>query len=328
MDARSVVLARLSASSDYVSGAAIAADLGLSRTAIWKQIESLKRDGYDIESSKSRGYRLIGEPSKLVPRVIAEHLLARGRESVPIIYKAETASTNTDAAELAREGAESGTVVIADRQSAGRGRLGRSWVSVPGLNLYFSYVVRPDVEPARAPQLALVAGIAVARVLESEGVVPLIKWPNDVVVGGRKIAGLLTEMDAEADRVHFVVVGIGVNLNSTLDHFPPELQDKAGSVYMASGKTVDRNRFTGRLISELVDVFTLYDDAGFAALVTEWNERSSMKGRDIIVDSPGERIEGVCEGLDSEGALLVRQASDSQPTRILVGDVTVVGGYE
>ena len=207
-----------------VSGAALSSALGVSRAAVWKHVEALRADGYRIEARRARGYTLTGNPDRLLPAEITQHLtttrFGRRLETFETID-----STNIRAGQLAREGAPEGTLVVAERQTHGRGRLGRSWVSPARVNLYASFVLRPQLAPADAPQLALAAAVAVARALAplAPGRVA-IKWPNDCLLDGRKVAGILTEMDAEVDRVRAVVLGIGVNLNATTRAFPIALR--------------------------------------------------------------------------------------------------------
>jgi len=293
---------------------------------VWKQIEGLRRDGYRIESGHARGYRLISRPEALtefaVQAVLSTAWLGRHLVCVPA-----TTSTNTDAAALGRSGASHGTVVIADAQTAGRGRLGRSWVSTQGVNLYMSCLLRPTIVPAVAPQLSLVAGLAVARALEAHGLSPRIKWPNDVLLQGRKVCGILTEIEAETDRVSFVVVGIGVNLNSTLDHFPLDLHEIATSVFLASGSMLDRARFAANLLADLERAYETFASDGLAPLVPEWNRRASMIGSRVTVSGAGAEVVGTCEGIDADGALLLNDDAGSGRRRVVAGDVTVIGGY-
>ena len=222
---------------------------GVARRRLWKQVERLRARGYGIEAAAGRGYRLVSDSDLLLPEAIRRAYrpaLLRGE----IVHRDSIDSTNLLAAELARGGAEEGTAVLAEQQTAGRGRLGRSWVSPARLNLYCSVVLRPAIPPLEVPRLTLVAGVAVAEAILATAAVPArIKWPNDVLIDGRKVAGVLTELEAEADRVRFVVVGIGVNLNATAGDFPPELRDKATSLALASGAPVGRVAFTARLLS-------------------------------------------------------------------------------
>jgi len=266
-------------------------------------------------------------PDALHEDGVRKHL-STGWVAARLVCSAQTDSTNSDAAALGREGAAGGTVVIADAQRAGRGRLGRSWVSTPGVNLYASVLMRPQIAAAEAPQLSLVAGVAVAATLEREGLAPRIKWPNDVLLEGRKVCGILTEVEADADRVGFVVIGVGVNLNSTLEHFPAELHDKATSVLLASGRRVDRERFAAGLLGELERCYERFVAGGFAALAPEWNSRAALLGSQVNVSGAGEQVNGRCLGIDRDGALLVEERAGVEPRRVLAGDVTLIGGYE
>ena len=244
-----------------------------------------------------------------------------------IRYFESVSSTNTVAHELALEGAAEGTVVIAETQSKGRGRLGRTWESPPYRNLYMSLVLRPQVSVAYAPQIGLIGGLAVAETArEWWAVDATIKWPNDVLVGGRKAAGILTEMEAEDDRVCFIVLGVGVNLNSTPEDFPPDLRDKATGMCSAAGAPIDRVRFTARLLSQLEQRYGLFLREGFAAIRPLWEGLSCLAGRHVQIEGGGEQCAGVAIGLDADGALRVLRANGEE-TRVVAGDVSVIGGY-
>jgi BirA family biotin operon repressor/biotin-[acetyl-CoA-carboxylase] ligase len=327
---RDAILAALGrAGSAHVSGHDLAATLGLSRNAEWKQIQALREGGYEIEGSHARGYRLLARPDRLSADALSGHLRTTwlGRN---LVCHESTGSTNDDAAALARAGAVEGTVVVADAQTAGRGRLGRDWVSRPAANLYASIVLRPRIAPAQAPQLSLVAGVAVADALEGHGVEPTIKWPNDVLLGGRKVCGVLTEIEAEADLVGWVVVGIGVNLNAGPQDFPEDLRDKAVSLQMATGDAVDRARFAAALLASFERSYEVFRSGGFASLRDAWMRRASMVGRRIEVAGPTGSQTGICVGIDSDGALLLKEeggAAGGATRRIIAGDVSVIGGY-
>jgi BirA family biotin operon repressor/biotin-[acetyl-CoA-carboxylase] ligase len=313
----------------HVSGHALADALGVSRNAVWKQIETLRRSGYDIEGSHARGYRLLARPDRISEQSLRVRLRTRWLARDLVCHES-TGSTNDDAAVLARAGAADGTVVIADAQTAGRGRLGREWVSRPAINLYVSIVLRPRIAPAEAPQLSLVAGVAVARALELHGVEPKIKWPNDVLLGGRKVCGVLTEIEAEADMVGYVVVGIGVNLNSRLDDFPEELHDKAVSLSMTTGRPVDRTAFAADLLACFESAYDAFREGGFDALRGDWTSRAALIGRRVEVAGTSGTQAGVCVGIDTDGALLLKSDGADQTTpalRIIAGDVTLAGGY-
>lgn len=237
-------------------------------------------------------------------------------------------STSTRARELARRGAGEGLCVIADQQTAGRGRLGRSWASPAGRNLYISIVLRPAVALEVVPQLTLVAGLSAARAATELVPETRIKWPNDLLVRGRKVAGLLTEMEATPGSVDFVILGIGVNLNLRPDDLPEELRDKAaGLISFREGQSaIDRAAFAGRLLTHLQSDYDVFVREGFASLREAWNARSTLTGRRVDVDSSGQRTVGVVEGLAEDGTLRLR-TDDGREARIVAGDVTIVDGY-
>ncbi|RMD83575.1 MAG: biotin--[acetyl-CoA-carboxylase] ligase [Candidatus Dadabacteria bacterium] len=323
MSSRARIVEVLDRASGFISGDAIARELGISRTAVWKHVSALRRAGYEIEASRAKGYRLVASPQVLAPDAI-QALLANCRFGFPLSVLPVTGSTNDDAAALARQGAPEGTVVLAERQTAGRGRMGRRWASLPGRSVTLSCVLRPPIPPAEAPRLSLVAALAVACAMEAEGLRARIKWPNDVLLGGRKVCGILTEIEAEADTVHFVIAGIGLNVNTTRDEFPPELRESATSMRIDAGRRFDRARITAALLQSLERWYGRFLGEPFDRLAAEWNRRSVTVGRRVRVTGAGEAIEGCCLGIDGDGALLVNDGLRTH--RVVAGDVTVVGG--
>ncbi|ATB48440.1 biotin--[acetyl-CoA-carboxylase] ligase [Corallococcus macrosporus] len=315
-----LILSFLSESgSDYTSGEALSSKLGLSRTAVWKHVESLRAKGYRIEAVPARGYRLVEVPDRLtsleIGPLLDTHDLGRTvhhHESLP--------STNERAFRLAQDGAGHGEVVVAEQQTAGKGRRGRTWVSPSGLNLYFSAILRPELPPQRAPELTLVAAVALAEALRDAGADAAIKWPNDVHIDGRKVAGILTELSAEPERVHFVVVGVGVNLNALAEHFPEELRATATSLALALGHPVKRAPFTAALWTRLEEWLDLYLETGFDAVRARWKALSSTLGQDVLVRTDRQALRGHAEDIDPSGALLVRTEGGSLE-RVLAGDV-------
>lgn len=304
----------------FVSGEELSRQLDVSRTAIWKQINNLRSAGYHVESEPSRGYRLADSPGCLDAEAVAESLKGR-LIGCRVIHLAEVASTNQVAFKLAEEGALEGTVVTADMQSAGKGRLGRIWHSPAGLNLYCSVILRPSIQPVAAPQLTFLSVIAVARAVERlTGLKSRIKWPNDLLIAGAKVAGLLNEMSAETDKVNFVVLGIGVNLNMKREDFPPDLRHPATSLFIESGKPVDRTGFTIALLDELGDLYSSFLAEGYDPARREWLERSQLEGAFVSVSVQGETQSGRVVGIDEFGALILDSGQ-----QILAGDV-VIGG--
>ncbi len=307
-------------SRDYLSGEEISQALGVSRTAIWKQIKQLRELGYTIEAVPSKGYRLAETPDTLLPAEIQAGLGTRlvGRD---VVFLAETDSTNLQAHLLGDGGRPEGTVVIADRQSAGKGRLGRQWVSPPGVNIYTSVLLRPPILPRWAPQLTFLSAVAVCRaVAEISGLSPTVKWPNDVLLSGKKVAGLLNEMNAETEGIHYVVLGIGVNLNMDSSQFPDDLRYPATSVALEKGAPVSRLAFARTLYRELDRLYLRYLDEGFTPIIQEWESFCELVGEDVEVDCQSYKVRGRVEGLDPDGALLLRLA-DGSSDKILAGDV-------
>jgi BirA family transcriptional regulator, biotin operon repressor / biotin---[acetyl-CoA-carboxylase] ligase len=248
----------------------------------------------------------------------------------PLHYFAALDSTNTYALQLARQDTAEGTIVIADSQQKGKGRLGRTWVSPPHVNIYLSVILRPAVSIAAAPQINLLAGVAVADTIAQDcGLTPTIKWPNDVLVDGKKVCGILAEMQTTAEALRAVVLGIGVNLNAPLEAFPPELRDKASSLLLAGGQAIERAAFTASLLAHLEKVYVLWLEQGFAAVRAVWeNYAAGLHGQRIAVAAPEGTMTGVVLGLDDDGALLLQREPGAPPHRVLVGDVTVIGGYQ
>ncbi len=319
-EAREEILRLFRQSRDFVSGEELSRSLGVSRTAIWKQIGLLREQGYTIQALPSRGYRLVAGPDKLLPAEIKAGIGNRvvGRE---VVFFEETDSTNLRAQALGDAGAVEGTVIIADRQSAGKGRLGRQWFSPPGVNLYASILLRPPISPRFAPQLTFVSAVAVARALEEiAGLETTVKWPNDILLNGKKVAGLLNELSAETERVHYVVLGIGVNLNMAADEFPADLRYPATSVAIEKGETVSRLAFVRCLLHHVEHLYELYLLKGFAPLLRAWESLFELTGHAAEVDCQERLLRGIVEGLDDDGALLLRLPSGATE-RILAGDV-------
>lgn len=317
------VLAAL-AGGDWRSGEALAAVLGVTRAAIWKSIERLRREGYEIEAEAGRGYRLLRAPDLLLPAEIDRHFRPE-RFVGKIVHLDEVDSTNRLGIDLAREGAPEGTAVVAERQTSGRGRLGRTWESPARVNLYLSVVLRPALSPVEVPRLTLAAAVAVAdAIAATTGLRPGIKWPNDVLLGGRKACGILTELEAEAERVRFVVVGIGVNLNAREEDFPPELRAKATSLAIELGRPVDRPAFAGALLGALERVYGEMLRGGFPGVRARYESWHVLPGRLVTVDGVPP-VEGLVRGIDDEGALIVEAADGTR--RVLSGEVTLRGVY-
>ncbi|HIJ81469.1 MAG TPA: biotin--[acetyl-CoA-carboxylase] ligase [Desulfuromonadales bacterium] len=314
----------LADSRDFVSGEQISRSLGVSRTAVWKHISALRKIGYRIEAFPSRGYRLLSSPDLLdadgIKAQLATAIIGRRLECLQ-----QTVSTNADAFRRAEEGAAEGTVVVADSQSGGKGRRGRVWSSPAAVNLYCSVVLRPQIMPQQAPQLTFLSAVAVARAIEQlSACTPQIKWPNDVLISGKKVAGLLNEMSAETDGINFVILGIGVNLNMTTDQFPADLHHPATSLLIESGSQVERGKFAACLLTELDRLYSEFLKLGFAPVREEWRRRCNASGRKVVVSDAGmEGLSGMFAGIDEDGALLLKTDA-GVIERIAGGDVRVL----
>ena len=239
-------------------------------------------------------------------------------------YFLELDSTNRYARGLAEQGAAEGEIVIAEEQSRGRGRLGRSWVSPPYVNVYFSVVLRPKLPPARAPQITLMAAVALAETLDAFSPLPaLIKWPNDILMNGKKLAGILTESSCHADRIEFAILGIGVNLNFPAELMPDAIRGGATSLWAVRQHRVDREEFLRRLIQHLDRCYGILEESGFEAIARRWDDRFSLRGKQVRVEMVDGVLFGRAIGIDQDGALIIEEESRDLH-RVLAGDVMPV----
>lgn len=306
-------------SPEFTSGEALSDKLGLSRAAVWKNVESLRRKGYRIEAMPAKGYRLAGIPDRLTSLELTP--LLQTQEIGRILhYREALESTNELAFQLALEGAAHGEVVIADRQTRGKGRRGRTWVSPPNLNLYCSIVLRPELPPQRSPEITLVAAVALAQTLNELGAPARIKWPNDLQVDGRKVAGILTELSADPDQIHFAILGLGINVNGSRSDFPPELQASATSVSEVVGHPVPRAPLAARLWKHLEGWLRKHAEKGFPPVRTAWKKAAATLGKKVKIQEEGRLIEGTAVDIDDSGALLVENAR-GQIERVVAGDL-------
>jgi BirA family biotin operon repressor/biotin-[acetyl-CoA-carboxylase] ligase len=301
---RAKIIARLRASKGFVSSSDLCAELGISRVAVWKHIRKLQQLGYDIAAGP-RGYRLASEADTLFPWEFP------GREE-RIVHLAATPSTMDVAKELARKGCPAFTVVAADRQTKGRGRLRREWQSAAG-GLYVTVVLRPDLPVLMSGRVNFAASVALARVLRSDyGVAAGLKWPNDILVQGRKLCGLLSEMEAESDRVAFINIGIGMNVNNRVTAIEPP----ATSLKTLLGRTVARREILSRFLDEFEAGIAAGD---WGAVIPEWKRLSVTLGRPVRIITGREEVRGVAIDLDEDGGLMLR-APDGSIRKIVYGD--------
>ncbi len=309
----------------FVSGQELCEELGVSRTAVWKAVNQLKAEGWPIEAVRSQGYRLTGEADVMTSSELATILNTSwvGRR---LAYFDETDSTNIQARKLAEAGAPHGTLVVADCQNAGKGRRGRTWSSPRGMGIWMSILLRPSFPPMCASMLTLVAGMAVVRGVEQAcSLHPLIKWPNDLVLEGKKICGILTEMSTEDEEIRYVVTGIGINVNN--EEFPPEIRETAASLRMELGHAVRRSPViaeTARAFEEYYEIFSRTRD--MSGLREIYDGLLVNRGREVcVLDSKGS-YRGRALGIDDEGSLLVER-EDGQVVHVISGEVSVRGVY-
>jgi BirA family biotin operon repressor/biotin-[acetyl-CoA-carboxylase] ligase len=313
------------AGGDTCSGEALSNAQGVSRASVWKHVESLRARGYTIEAERGGGYRLAAVPDRLYAEEIQEGLETRWLAR-DIHHYETTDSTNRVALELARAGAPAGTTVVAEGQTAGRGRLGRSFYSPPHLNLYTSIVLRPEITTEKAPGWILASAVAVAESVAeavADAAAVEIKWPNDVLLGGLKTSGILMELGAEGARVDFLVLGIGVNLNVDRERFPEDFRSLATSLASHSGRPVDRVAFARRLYGKLESIVDACEAGGFEGLRPRFDALFRMPGRRVrVLQTGGSEIAGTAKGIDADGALLV-ETDDAAIVRVIAGDVTL-----
>jgi BirA family biotin operon repressor/biotin-[acetyl-CoA-carboxylase] ligase len=307
----------------YLSGEELAEKLGVSRTTIWKHIHLLEDLGYQFTAQTNLGYKLEALPDRMLAQEIALRLETRfiGKK----IHCFDTVkSTNDIALEMAADGEPEGSVIVAERQTQGRGRFGRKWFSPAGRNLILSLILRPPLAPRRVSQLGITAAVSVAVSLRRLFNLPaLIKWPNDIYIGDKKAGGILTELSAELDCIHHAVVGIGVNLNVQKHEIPPSLRRKCTSVRIETGRKCDRIAALAALLNELEERYRRLLNEGFSPIIDEWMDLSLTLGRQIEVRSEGRTLTGHPTGLDLDGSLLLRL--DSGVTRkISGGDITIL----
>lgn len=319
------ILRLLRSADGYISGQELCNWFGVSRTAVWKAINQLKEAGYEIEAQQNKGYRLMAAPDLMTEAEI-KSLMHTEWVAKEVLYFDTIDSTNTKAQELAEKGYPSGTLVVADKQESGKGRRGRSWVSPSGTGIFMTLMIKPDINPNNASMLTLVAALAVAKAITSvTGEKALIKWPNDIVVNGKKVCGILTEMNAQFDYINHIVVGIGINVHN--ESFPEEISQMASSLMIeAGGKRFHR----AQIIAETMSYFEQYYDTflktqDLSALVREYDELLVNRNKSVRVLDPKEPFDGKAMGITPKGELIV----DTWESRKLVssGEVSVRGIY-
>lgn len=308
-----------------VSGEEISRELGISRTAVWKHIQALKKRGYRFESAPNKGYRLTGTPDLLDADAIRQAASGASLLSDIRIHGAID-STQSEVHRLAASGAPHGTLVVAEEQTEGRGRQGRMWLSPPGRGIWMSLLVRPGMPIALAPQMTLVAATALCRTLRRETGVPVgIKWPNDLLAGDRKLCGILVESVGEDERIRHMAVGVGIDVHLEEGDYPPDLRKIATSLLLETGRRFGRNELSGAFLREFDDLYRLYVAEGFSPIRTLWESLSVTLGRRIRHVAGDRLTEGTAERLDDSGALVVR-TDDGERVRLYAGEIETIAG--
>ncbi|WP_182188514.1 biotin--[acetyl-CoA-carboxylase] ligase [Pectinatus frisingensis] len=309
------------ANGEYVSGAYLAEKLSVSRTAIWKHICILRKEGYNIDSKSRSGYRIISAPDLLTPGEIKAVLQTKffGNE---IKYYKTVDSTNNAAKKAALEDAAEGTVIVSEAQGSGRGRIGRGWFSPSQKGIWFSIILRPQFLPQEAPKCTLMAAVAITKAISAiTGVTVGIKWPNDILYNGKKLVGILTEMNAEMDRINYIIIGMGVNVNISEQDMPADIGQIATSLLQITGAKVSRASLLAQILLELERAYYDIKQYGFSTILAEWKKYSVTLGNNVKVISVNETFYGKAIDIDDYGALLID--TGKKVVRVLAGDVSI-----
>lgn len=307
----------------WVSGELISNNLSVSRAAIWKHIRNLKEERYVIESASKKGYLLSESSDPITADEIRQGLCTKVFGKKNIIFLNETDSTNTRAKELAAQGAPEGTLVIAEKQTEGRGRRGRSWFSPPGGGIYFSLILRPVISPGETPKITLMTAVVLAETLISLMKLKLrIKWPNDILVNGKKLAGILTEISTEMDAVNYIIVGLGLNVNTQFEQFPQDIKGNATSILIENGKQFPRVKLIQHYLKLYEIYYDMFKNNDFEPIMKRWRELADIIGKQIRVDVIGKTHIGKVVDVDNDGVLILKD-DQGRLQRIFSGDVTL-----
>ncbi|WP_223593448.1 biotin--[acetyl-CoA-carboxylase] ligase [Neobacillus bataviensis] len=293
------------AGEDYLSGQHLADLIGCSRTAVWKHIEELRKEGFELEAVRKKGYRIVKTPEKITADEIRLGLTTDfiGRN---IHYEESVESTQKIAHRFASEEVPEGTVIIAEEQRSGKGRMNRKWHSPKYTGIWMSLILRPNIPLTKAPQLTLLTAVAVVQAIEEfTGLTPEIKWPNDILIKGKKVTGILTELQAEADRVHSIIVGIGINVNQKKEDFPAELHEIASSLYIEKGEPISRAGLIRSIFKQFETLYLLYLEQGFLPIKLLWESYSISIEKVLRARTLTNVIEGKALGITDEGVLML-----------------------
>lgn len=304
----------------FLSGEKISVELNCSRTAVWKHVNALRKEGYVIDAVSNKGYQLMENGD-----LLSKHaLLSRIKDNTlfhDIAYHDSVTSTQTIAHKLVNEDVKEGVVVVADEQTAGKGRLGRKWVSPKRSAIALSLILKPKLDFRQAPQLTLVTAVAVTRAVKQvTGVEMEIKWPNDLLLKGKKVCGILTEMQADPDRIQSIIIGIGLNVNQ--QHFSEEIAELATSLQKETGHTFDRAEIIAEILKEFAWLYETYLTKGFSFVKPLWEAYEITIGKEIVARTAANTKTGLAIGIDDEGVLLL-QDDNQEVHRIYSADITI-----
>ena len=306
---------------NWVSGELISNNLAVSRSAIWKHIGKLKEEGYVIESAPKKGYLLSKDSDPITADEIRKGLCTKVFGKQNIIYLKETDSTNTRAKELAAQGAPEGTLIIAEKQTNGRGRRGRNWFSPPGGGIYCSLILRPTMQPGETPRITLMTAVVLAETLIFLMKLKLrIKWPNDILVNGKKLAGILTEISTEMDAVNYIVVGLGLNVNTRFENFPKEIKKTATSILIETGNRTPRIKLIQKYLKLYEQYYDMFKKNNFKPIMSRWRELADIIGKQIKVNVIGKTHIGEVVDVDNDGVLILKD-DQGMLQRIFSGDI-------
>lgn len=309
---------------NFVSGQNISDKLGVTRAAIWKYMNALKEDGYNIESVSKKGYKLISSPDILSLEEISPYLNTKfiGRN---VIYFDSIDSTNTKAKALGDAGEKNGTIVVAEEQTNGRGRLGRAWVSPKYKGIWMSIILRPDLNPLEATKITQIAAAAVVTSTEELGIKTLVKWPNDIVINHKKVCGILTEMNAELTKINYIVVGIGINVNLDENEFPEDINLVATSLKIETKASVNRQQLVAKILNNFEKLYLKFvEENDIKPSITICKEKSALIGNEILIVNRGESIKALALDIDENGRLLVKYENGREEF-LISGEVSIRG---
>ena len=319
------ILRLLKTSDTYISGQQLCGYFKVSRTSVWKVMEQLKKEGYEIEAVRNRGYRLVSSPD-VISEAEIKSLLGTEWAGRKVVYYDETDSTNNRAKDSGEKNGAHGTLFIADKQNAGKGRRGRAWESPSGKSIYMTILLRPQITPDKAPMLTLIMGLSVAEgIRKVSGAETEIKWPNDIVVNKKKVCGILTEMATEMEYVNYVVIGVGINVNQ--EYFSEGIKEIATSLYEETGTVYQRSELIAAVLERFEKNYEMFLETGdLSAVRKAYDSILVNRGQEVKVLEPGNEYRAVAEGINKNGELIVR-LSDGRQKNIFAGEVSVRGIY-